>query len=97
MIAVLAIATVIDLGLAVLLIAVSGFILEGVNNTGPMPGSVWFVAFIVFCIAAPAAAWIRELDSATLAPAAPLADAAVTVAAHSVVLLAAAQLNGDAS
>lgn len=51
----------------------------------------------VFTLPAPAAAWIRELDSATLAPAAPLADAAVTVAAHSVVLLAAAQLNGDAS
>ncbi len=58
MIAVLVIATVIDLGLAVLLVAVSGFILEGVNNTGPMPGAMWYVAFIVFCVVAPAAAWI---------------------------------------
>ena len=58
MIAILAVATVIDLGLAALFIAVSGFILEGVNNTGPLPGAGWYVAFIVLCVAAPAAAWI---------------------------------------
>jgi glycogen operon protein len=51
---------------------------------------------VPFQLPGPPAAWIRELDSATLAPAAPLADATVTVAAHSVVLLAAAQVPGDA-
>jgi hypothetical protein len=67
-IAVLAIATVIDLGLAALLIAVSGFILEGVNNTGPMPGAVWYVAFILFCIIAPAAAWILRRRAHPIVP-----------------------------
>ncbi|MCY1198517.1 Glycogen operon protein GlgX [compost metagenome] len=51
---------------------------------------------VPFQLPGPALAWIRELDSATLAPAAPLAEAAVTVAAHSVLLLAAAHVPGDA-
>jgi hypothetical protein len=84
MVAVLAIATVIDLGLAALLIAVSGFILEGVNNTGSMPGAAWYVAFIVFCVAAPIAAWIlRRLAH----PAAPLALAIAPIVIVSVVML----------
>ncbi|MDQ1760367.1 glycogen debranching protein GlgX [Achromobacter aegrifaciens] len=49
----------------------------------------------VFQMPSPALAWIRELDSATQAPAAPLADAAVTVAARSVALLAATYVPGD--
>ena len=41
------------------MVGVSGFILEGVNNTGPlMPEAVLLVAFVVFCLAAPALAWI---------------------------------------
>ena len=51
---------------------------------------------VAFHLPGPALAWIRELDSATLAPAIPLSGDAVTVAAHSVVLLAAAQVNGEA-
>ena len=59
MVAILAIATLIDLALAALLIGVSGFILEGVNNTGPqMPEAALLVAFVVACIAAPVVAWI---------------------------------------
>ena len=49
--------TLADLALGVLLIAVSGYILQGVNNTGPLPGSVWFVLFVILCFAAPAIAW----------------------------------------
>ena len=38
--------------------AVSGFILEGVNNTGPqMPMAAVLVAYVVFAVAAPIAAW----------------------------------------
>jgi hypothetical protein len=46
------------MALAALLIAVSGFVLEGVNNTGPMmPEAIFFVALIIICLAAPALAW----------------------------------------
>ena len=58
MVAILAIATVVDIGIAGLLVAVSGFILEGVNNTGPMSGAAVFVAFVLFAVAAPIAAWV---------------------------------------
>ncbi len=55
----LIIATVLDLALGVLLISVSGFILQGVNNTGPaMPDAVLFVAMIILCFAAPLTAWL---------------------------------------
>lgn len=54
----LIVATVADLGLAVLLIGVSGFILQGVNNQGPMmPEAIFLVLMIGLCLAAPAAAW----------------------------------------
>ncbi|MGY6272234.1 glycogen debranching protein GlgX [Achromobacter denitrificans] len=49
---------------------------------------------VPFHLPGPAADWIRELDSATLAPAAPWTETVVTVAAHSVVLLAAAPPSG---
>lgn len=52
--------TLADLGLAVLLVAVSGFILQGVNNTGPMPGATLYVLFILGCLAAPALAWLLQ-------------------------------------
>jgi hypothetical protein len=58
MVALLVIATIIDVLLAALLVAVSGFILQGVNNTGPMAGAEWYVAFVIFCVAAPIVAWI---------------------------------------
>ncbi|WP_188589241.1 hypothetical protein, partial [Achromobacter denitrificans] len=51
---------------------------------------------VSFQLPEPAAAWIRELDSATLAPAAPVADSSVAVEARSAVLLAAAQAPGEA-
>jgi hypothetical protein len=57
-VAILVVATLVDLGIAVLFVAVSGFILEGVNNTGPRPGATLFVLFVLFCIAAPIAAWV---------------------------------------
>ncbi|MNL46361.1 Isoamylase precursor [compost metagenome] len=50
---------------------------------------------VSFALPEPATAWIRELDSATQAPSAPLSDAAVMVEPRSLVLLAAAQAPGD--
>jgi predicted membrane-bound mannosyltransferase len=49
--------TLADIGLGVLLIAVSGFILQGVNNTGPAPGSVAFVLMVALCFLAPLGGW----------------------------------------
>lgn len=50
----LVIAAIADIALGVLLVAVSGFIFQGVNNTGPqMPEAIFFVAMIVLCFAAP--------------------------------------------
>lgn len=50
--------TIADLALALLLIAVSGFVLEGVNNTGPqMPDALIFGLLLAGAIAAPALAW----------------------------------------
>jgi len=60
--------TVIDLGLAALLVAVSGFILQGVNNTGPIPGAGWYVGFVVFCVAAPSAAWVLRRRAHPIVP-----------------------------
>jgi len=55
MLAVLVLATVVDLAL----VAVSGVVLQGVNNTGPMmPEAALFVAFVALCVVAPVAAWI---------------------------------------
>jgi hypothetical protein len=43
-----------DLALGVLLVAVSGFILQGVYNTGPlMPDAIFYVAFTIACFLAP--------------------------------------------
>ena len=54
----LIIATVLDLGLGLLLTGVSGFVLQGVNNTGPvMPDAILFVLVIALCFVAPIAAW----------------------------------------
>lgn len=56
----LVLATLADIGAGLLFIAVSGFVLYGVNNTGPdsVPTAVAFVTFIVLCFAAPVAAWV---------------------------------------
>lgn len=65
--AVLAVLIVADIALAVLLVAVSGFILQGVNNTGPMmPESIFYVALILACVVAPviAVAMHRKRDPA---------------------------------
>jgi hypothetical protein len=55
--ALLVILTVIDLGIAVLFIAVSGFVLEGVNGTGTGADAGLYVGFILVCLMAPAVAW----------------------------------------
>ncbi|MGB4949584.1 MAG: hypothetical protein WBO55_02975 [Rhizobiaceae bacterium] len=55
----LIIVTVIDFAIATLLVAVSGFVLEGVNGRGDHVGDILaFIAMIVICIAAPIAAWV---------------------------------------
>lgn len=82
----LAILTLADLALAALLVGVSGFILQGVNNTGPlMPDAIFFVLLIFACLGAPAIAWAvqrRIWPSATLAIAAlPLLLAASALVA----------------
>ena len=88
MVAILVIATLINVALAALLVGVSGFILEGVNKTGPeMPAAVLLVVFIILCVAAPLAAWIMRKravrPSVTLALAyAPIAIAALVLIAE---------------
>ena len=58
MLSALTIATVLDLGLGVLLSSVSGFVLQGVNNNGPvMPDAILFLLMIALCFVAPIAAW----------------------------------------
>ncbi len=61
MVAALLVGSLVDFALAALLIAVSGFVLEGVNNTGPMmPEAVLLTVFVAFCIVAPVAAWMMR-------------------------------------
>ncbi|MDX2308227.1 MAG: hypothetical protein NW216_08315 [Hyphomicrobium sp.] len=56
---ILVILTLIDIALAIFLVWVSGFILQGVNNTGPiMPEAIYFVGLLVSCVALPALAWL---------------------------------------
>lgn len=58
LLAALIIATVADCCLGLLLVATSGFVLQGVNNTGPMmPDAVFYVLMIGLCFAAPVVAW----------------------------------------
>ena len=54
----LIVATIADLALGTLLVAVSGMMLYGVNNTGPLDGVVWFMLMLVWCFAAPVLAWV---------------------------------------
>jgi hypothetical protein len=63
-----------DAALAVLLIAVSGFMLQGVNNTGPAPFAALYVGMILWCIAAPIIGWIvrGRQPAALLISASPL-------------------------
>ena len=60
-----------DVGLGILLIAVSGFILQGVNNTGPMmPEAVFYVIMMAWCFVAPIVVWLsrnRLADQASAA------------------------------
>jgi hypothetical protein len=43
-----------DIALCVLLAALSGFILHGVNNTGPiMPDAIFYLALLLWCFVAP--------------------------------------------
>lgn len=48
----------VDPGLGVLLVLLSGMILQGVNHTGPMDGAWLMVPAMVLCLAAPPAAWL---------------------------------------
>ena len=67
-------ATIADIGMLLLLLAVSGFVLQGVNNTGPqMPDALWFGLIVLATIACPIAAWIGR---ARLGPGWSLAIAA---------------------
>ena len=59
MVLALIVATLADIGLAILLVAVSGFILQGVNNQGAMqPEAALLVLMVGFALAAPAVAWV---------------------------------------
>lgn len=87
MVAILAIATLIDVALAALLVGVSGFILEGVNNTGPdMPSAAMLVAFVIFALAAPITGWIMRKHGWRTGAVIALAYAPIEIAA--LVLLA---------
>ena len=67
MVAALILATVADLALALLLIAVSGFVLEGVNNEGAMmPEAILFALLIGFSVAAPGIGWALRRTSPTI-------------------------------
>jgi hypothetical protein len=81
----LAVATVADVALAVFLVAISGFIFEGVNNTGPMmPDAIIFAVLLASCVAAPVVAWLVRRRASTgialLIAIAPLAAAAIALA-----------------
>ena len=87
MVAFLVIATLIDWALAALLVGVSGFILEGVNNTGPeMPAAVSLVVFVILCVAAPLAAW--TMRKRAIRPSVTLALAYAPIVIAALVLLA---------
>lgn len=60
--ALLIVAGLADLALGVLLVAVSGFILQGVNNTGPMmPEAIFYVIVMGWCFIAPLAPWLLHI------------------------------------
>jgi hypothetical protein len=81
----LIVATIADLALGVLLVAVSGFILQGVNNTGPMDGAIWFVLMLLLCFAAPVLGWVLRKR---MPPPAVLAIAFSPIIIGALVLLA---------
>ena len=61
MVAVLVAAAILEWGLAALLVAVSGFVIDGVNGTGPeMPAALLLTTFVIGTAAAPIAAWIMR-------------------------------------
>jgi len=73
-----------DVALGVLLVYVSGFILQGVYNTGPvMPDAIFYVAFTIACFLAPLLLAIFRKRMATAAKfgivAAPLVLAAIVL------------------
>ena len=82
--AILILLVVTNLALALLLVALSGFILQGVNNTGPMmPEAVFYIALIVAAIIAPLTALLLRKrvsqGTAIAIAAAPLACAAAAL------------------
>ena len=81
----LVIITVLDLALAMLLISVSGFILQGVTNTGPMmPEAIFYVFLIVSCFAFPLGAWVLR---DRMMPGVPLLVAGLPLALAAIALL----------
>lgn len=72
-----------DVALGVLLVAVSGMMFQGVNNTGPMSGAWLFGAALVLCLVAPLVAWTqlarRGPGVAAVIAAIPLVMAALVV------------------
>lgn len=84
--ALLVILAIANYALALLLIAVSGFILQGVNNTGPMlPEAYFFVALVIAAVVMPSVALLlrRRLPprTALALAAAPLLCAAAALLA----------------
>lgn len=87
MLAVLVLATLADLALAALLVAVSGFVLQGVYGTGPeMPTAAFFMAYVGLCVVAPLAAWLLRARGAR--PALVLWTAGAPLVVAAAVLLA---------
>lgn len=73
-----------DFALALFLIALSGFILQGVNNTGPMmPEAMFYVALIIAAIIAPVIALVLKrkgrIEKAFAIAAVPLVCAAAAL------------------
>lgn len=85
--ALLVVLAIANYALALLLVAVSGFILQGVNNTGPMmPEAYFFVALIIAAVVAPTFALLMRSH---LKP-----RTALTIAAAPLLCAAAASLIG---
>ena len=84
--ALLIFATIVDLALAALLVAISGFVLQGVNNTGPMmPEAIFYILMIVVCVLAPVIAWSAR---GHLSPGATVVTAFAPIGVAALVLIA---------
>jgi len=84
MFALLILLTLVDLGLGMLLVMLSGVMLFGLNNEGPMPGAALWLGAMVLCFLLPLVAWLlRErvgLPGAAGVAALPVLGALVVLA-----------------